>query len=76
MSANRLTLPNPIGAVSYLYVRNITLRKTINQRGDIVAEGKIQDDIEDKNEGHVDTREKKLNVTTKTNLWDVIRGLT
>lgn len=32
-----------------------------NQRGDIMADNRIQDYFDDRNEGHVDTREANFN---------------
>jgi hypothetical protein len=54
-------LPNCVYAVYYVPKRWITTSNiATNQRGDIMAEEKVQDYTDDKNEGHVDTREKKL----------------
>jgi hypothetical protein len=64
--ANRLTLRNLLDAVSFSQVeRSTTNNKTINQRGDIMAEEKVQDYTDDKNEGHVDTREKNFDCENK-----------
>jgi hypothetical protein len=45
--------------------QNTTNKKTINQKGDTMAENKVQDYTEDRNEGHVDTREANFECEKK-----------
>jgi hypothetical protein len=45
--------------------RNTINNKTTNQRGDIMAEEKVQDYTDEKDEGHVDTREKNFDCEDK-----------
>jgi hypothetical protein len=64
--ANRLTLSNFVDAVYSIQAkRNTTNNKTINQRGDIMAENKTQEYFDDQSEGHVDTRERNFECENK-----------
>jgi len=51
----------------YLYFKQngTTNNKTIHQRGDTMAENKVQDYSDDRNEGHVDTREANFECENK-----------
>jgi hypothetical protein len=59
-------LPNSLDALSFNQVRqNPTNNKTKSQRGDIMTENKVQDYSDDRNEGHVDTREANFECENK-----------
>jgi hypothetical protein len=49
----------------YLLFKQNGKPTTNNQRGDTMAEDKVQDYSDDRNEGHVDTREKNFECENK-----------
>jgi len=45
--------------------RNTINNKTIHKRGDTMAENRVQDYSDDRNEGHIDTREANFECEKK-----------
>jgi hypothetical protein len=58
-------LPIYHDAVSYIQAKRKTNTKINNPRGDIMAENNVQDYTEDRNDGHVDTRERNFECENK-----------